>query len=100
MTDNEVSWELAKKAMPIDSVVSGIVTRHALFGIFVKFENVPYDGFVEAIAMRRDGYDVPGEYPPIGSGVLGTVVGYRDWSKQIEMTLKPKTCRSCSLCVT
>jgi len=81
-------WENAKCSLAIGETVACVVTHHCPFGILVILEQIPdVWGVIERIGMENDGYRTPEEYPPVGSELAATVVGFRDYSLQVELTM-------------
>ena len=74
----------------IGDIVTCEVVKHAPFGVFVCVSE-KLDGIIERIQMERDGYKTPNEFPPVGSTVRGEVIGFREWSHQVEVALPPKS---------
>lgn len=87
MALREESWA---PGVGIGDVVECRVEKHAIFGVFVSVDE-KIDGIVERIQMEQVGYDTPRDYPPVGSVIKGRVLGFRDWSHQVEIGLFPKT---------
>lgn len=69
--------------------VDCLVVKHAPFGVFVTVGE-KLEGIIERIQMERDGYETPREYPPVGATISGRVIGFREWSHQVEICLHPK----------
>ena len=94
MTSNISDWEITKARTEIGSAVDCVVVRHEPFGVFVSIENTNATGLIERVRMNQDGYNTPNDYPQIGSHIRATVLGFRDWSKQIELALTRKVANS------
>ncbi len=86
MADDQVAWRAGIKA---GELVNCRVIRHVPFGFFVALDE-SREGIVERIQMERDGYKTPDEYPSVGSAIEGIVLGFRDWSQQVEVGLPTK----------
>jgi hypothetical protein len=83
-------WDQTKALLAIGDTVSCIVKEHHPFGLLVSLEQAPLDGVIERIGMAADGFQTPDEYPPIGSVINATVLGFRDYSRQIELAMLRK----------
>lgn len=90
MTSSIDQWEGAKAQLVIGMTVSCVVVRHELFGFFVVIENTTAIGLIERVRMNQDGYSTPTDYPPIGARITATVLGFRDYSRQVELALPRK----------
>jgi predicted RNA-binding protein with RPS1 domain len=66
------------------------VIRHAPYGVHVVIDGSESPGIIERIGMEQDGFKTPDEFPPIGSSVVAKVLGIREWSNQVELSLGPK----------
>jgi len=86
MVDDKVDWRAGIK---LGDLVNCRVIRHMPFGFFVTIDE-SQEGIVERIQMERQGYKTPEEYPSVGSVIDGIVLGFRDWSHQIEVGLPTK----------
>lgn len=82
------TWDNAKRAFPVGSSVEAVVTAHKPLGMLVDI--CGFWGVVERIAMERDGFRTPAEYPPVGAHVACMVLGFREWCRQFELGLRPK----------
>ena len=82
-------WDEIKESLPIGSVVSCIVTRHAPFGIFVKIASVPFDGLIQITDFKDAGRMTPVEFPAIGSSLKAVVLGFKETGQQIWLGIKP-----------
>lgn len=80
--------ERGKDAFPVGTEVDAIVTAEQPFGLLLDIGGCP--GILERIQMERAGYRTPNEYPPVGSHITCTVLGFREWSQQIEVGLTRK----------
>ena len=90
MTTSIQEWENAKSNIPIGAKVNCVVVHHRPFGLFVTIENTTAVGLIERVGMIRDGYSAPADYPPIGSRITATVLGFRDHSRQVELAMPRK----------
>ena len=86
---NKRDWNVIKDALPIGSSVDVVVTQRMPFGLIVAVEDSA-PGVLERIQMERLGYKTPDDYPTIGDTIKCKVLGFRDWSEQIEVGLRPK----------
>jgi ribosomal protein S1 len=80
-------WDQAKATIAIGDKVSCTVTGHYPFGVLVSLECLPLWGVIERIGMGKAGFRTPEEYPPVGSVIEAAVLGFRDYSRQIELVL-------------
>jgi hypothetical protein len=90
MTKCNVEWDRTKAHLAIGAVVNCVVVRHELFGLFATIENEPAIGLIERIRMNQDGYNTPIDYPSVGSHITATVLGFRDYSQQVELAMSRK----------
>jgi ribosomal protein S1 len=90
MEINLAAWEQVKRKMKIGDSISCIVTNHQPFGILVKVEEPPIWGVIERIGMSKQGFRTPDEYPPVGSIIFATLLGFREGSRQLELGLPRK----------
>ena len=84
-----VDWEEIKRSLPVGTLVTGNVTRHAPFGIFVKIIDVAFDGLVQITDFKDEGRMTVDEYPPPGSELTAVVLGFKETGKQIWLGVKP-----------
>jgi ribosomal protein S1 len=87
-------WDQVQNLFAIGDVVSCIVKAHHPFGVLVSLEHIPLGGVIERIRMDTDGFQTPDEYPPIGSVINAIVVGFRDYSRQVELAMPKKMAAS------
>ena len=90
MTNSIKEWESTKSDYLIGEKVDCVVIRHEPFGLFVTIGNTTAIGLIERVRMIQDGYNPPADYPPIGSQITATVLGFRDYSQQIELAMPQK----------
>lgn len=83
-------WNRVKSELAIGDSVLCLVDQHRPFGLIVMIESFPIWGVVERIRMEADGYRTPTEYPPAGASVNAVVLGFRDYSQQVELAMPPK----------
>ncbi len=77
------NWESSKATVSIGDLVRVQVTERKPFGLLVAFDG--HAGVIERIGLTKDGYSLD-EFE-VGSTTDATVIGFRDWSKQIELRL-------------
>ena len=89
--DNSLNkWNNAKAEIKVGTTVDCCIVQHAPFGVLVTLGTSGLIGIIERVRMHQDGFRTPDDFPPIGSQAKATVLGFRDWSKQIELALKKK----------
>jgi ribosomal protein S1 len=87
---NDVAaWEKLKQSLPIGSIVSGVATRHAPFGVFVTITGVPFDGLIQITDFKDTGRMTPDEFPAIGSNLGAVVLGFKETGRQIWLGIRP-----------
>ena len=89
MVGKKVEWEQAKAMLAVGQSVQCRVVQHQPFGILVSVNDRSLSGVIERVRMERDGFRTPDDYPPVGSTVDAAILGFRDWSQQIELALEP-----------
>ena len=87
MTD-EVGWDDLKEIFAIGTVASGVVVRHETYGIYVDL-GYGYDAIIARTEIKDEGAMLEEEYPSVGSKIKVKVLGYRDHSQQIWLSIKP-----------
>lgn len=90
MTTNAEGWKSTKERLSAGDIVTCTVTHHEPFGMFVAIENESALGLIERVRMIQDGYNAPTDYPPIGSQLKASVLGFRDYSRQVELAMPRK----------
>jgi ribosomal protein S1 len=91
---NSHDWVKVKKTMPIGTMVDAVITSHKPFGLLVSIDDSAC-GVIERLRMERDGYQTPKDYPAVGERVRCEVLGFRDWSKQVEVSMPSKVLENC-----
>jgi predicted RNA-binding protein with RPS1 domain len=91
MTNSIEEWDRTKGHLAIGAMVNCVVVRHEPFGMFATIENESAIGLIERVRMIQDGYNTPIDYPPVGSHIMATVLGFRDYSQQVELAM-PRKC--------
>ncbi|MBD2603999.1 S1 RNA-binding domain-containing protein [Scytonema hofmannii FACHB-248] len=86
---NAHSWEEIKDYLKLGSKLTGVVTKHFPFGIFVALPGIKFTGLVEIPDFKDEGYMTPSEYPPVGSSVDIVVLGFKETGQQIRLGMKP-----------
>jgi hypothetical protein len=69
-------WEDAKRQFPVGAVVTGTVTRHAPFGVFVDLGDPDCYGLVERPEFLDAGRMTEDQYPPVGATVRVLVLAH------------------------
>jgi len=87
--NNDQAWETLKHTLRVGTLVRGLVTYHAPFGIFVAIPDSPFEGLVLITNFKDSGTMTPQEYPSVGSTIEGVVLGYKDKGNQISLGMKP-----------
>ena len=82
------SWDEIKKKLAVGSVVTGLVTKHEVYGIYLDL-GYGFDAVVPRTEFKDDGTMTEEEYPHVGSEVKAKVLGFRDHGEQIWMSVKP-----------
>ncbi len=90
MVNRIEEWETAKSNIGIGATLNCVVVRHEPFGLFVSVENTTAVGLIERVRLVQDGYSTPTDFPQIGSHIKATVLGFRDYSQQIELAIPRK----------
>jgi ribosomal protein S1 len=86
---NEQCWDEIKDYLKVGTKVTGIVTRHFPFGIFVELPGIKFTGLVEIKDFKDEGMMTPSEYPKIGSSVDAVVLAFKETGQQIWLSMKP-----------
>lgn len=82
-------WEDAKRRFPVGAVVTGTVTRHAPFGVFVDLGDPDCYGLVERPEFLDAGRMTEDQYPPVGSAVRVLVLAHTDRDHRVWLTMRP-----------
>ena len=82
---NSTTWDTTKARFNSgDTVVAQIVEKKP-FGLLVMIDHdVP--GVIERIGLFDNGYESLDEFT-VGSTVEANIIGFRDWSEQVELQL-------------
>lgn len=80
----ERDWETTKSILHIGDRVLVRITQRKPFGLLVVSEKFSW-GVIERIGMEKSGYSL--EDFDVGKVVNAVVVGFRDWSSQVELQL-------------
>lgn len=86
---NTQSWNEIKKTLTVGTKLTGVVTKHWPFGIFISIPGIEFTGLVEIINFKDEGTITPSNYPALGSSVDVVVLGFRDREQQISLGMKP-----------
>jgi ribosomal protein S1 len=87
--NKDQAWETIKQTIRVGTLVRGIVTYHAPFGIFVAIPDCSFEGLVLIANFKDSGTMTPDEYPPVGSPIEGVVLAFKDKGNQISLGMKP-----------
>jgi hypothetical protein len=87
--NDAAGWEEVKRSLPVGSMVSGVVTKHAPFGVFIKISDVPFDGLIQITDFKDAGRMTPVEFPAIGSILRAVVLGFKETGRQIWLGVRP-----------
>jgi ribosomal protein S1 len=87
-------WAEIKESLPVGSIVSCVVTRHAPFGVFAEISGVPFDGLIQITDFKDAGRMTPVEFPSIGSNLEAAVLGFKETGRQIWLGVKPSQIQS------
>ena len=82
-------WDEPKESLPVGSIASCVVTKHAPFGVFVKINRVPFDGLIQITDFKDSGRMTPLEFPAIGSSLKAVVLGFKETGATIWPGVKP-----------
>ena len=83
-------WEEAKARFPVGTKVSGVVTQHRPFGIFVDLGDPVALGLVQITEFLDSGRMTSEQYPPVGTTIEAVVLGHTEEErKQVWLCMKP-----------
>ncbi len=84
---SQEAWNATKERFPVGSVVECSVSKRAVFGIFVR---LPDDaiGQIEAPELSDNKSVGVDGFPNVGTLVLAKVLGFKDSSCQVVLTMK------------
>lgn len=82
-------WEEVKRQFPVGSVVTGTVTLHQPFGVFVDLGDPDCYGLVEIPEFLDAGRMTVDQYPPVGSTVRAVVMHHGDEDHRVWLTMRP-----------
>ena len=82
-------WDDTKRRFPVGAVVTGTVTLHQPFGVFVDLGDSDCYGFVEIPEFLDVGRMTTDQYPPIGSTVRAVVIHHTDKDHRVWLTMRP-----------
>ena len=88
MIKSETTWDELKDVLPVGTKVRCTVQRHAPFGVFVSIPESAFDGLIQITDFKDSGRMTPNEYPPLGSTIEATVLGFKETGKQIWLGVK------------
>ncbi len=84
----ESIWIQLKNNLSIGELLSGRVSRHEPYGIFVDV-NLPVEGIIQITDFKDEGIMSSQEYPPIGKEIEAVVLGFKESGKQIWLGVRP-----------
>jgi len=79
---DDTSWEKLKSKLNIGTVVTGVVTKHEPYGVYVNI-GYSFDGLIQITDFKSHGVMTTAEYPPINSEIKAKVLGYKEVGKKI-----------------
>src|SRR4051794_27883897 len=83
-------WEEIKHRFPKGRVVTGTVSEHHPFGLFVDLGDPAAKGLVQITVFADEGRMTPEHYPPVGMSITALVLGHTDERrKQVCLSVKP-----------
>jgi ribosomal protein S1 len=86
---NSQSWNEIKNCLKIGTKLTGVVTKHFPFGIFVDLPGIQFTGLVQITDFSDEGIMTPSDYPMVGSSVDVVVLGFKETGQQIWLSMKP-----------
>ena len=86
---NMQSWNQIKKSLKVGTKLTGIVTKHFPFGVFVSIPGIEFTGLIQITDFKDKGLMTPSDYPIIGSSVDVVVLGFKETGQQIWLGMKP-----------
>ena len=86
----EQDWELVKLNVTIGDPIAVQIAYIKPFGLLVACDSFSF-GVIERIGMAKVGYS-PEDFE-VGNTVDAIVLGFREWSHQVELRLPPKNLR-------
>ena len=78
-------WQRVISELSVGQKVSCYVVEHHPWGVLLRIESCHGVGLIERIVLGKRGYCTPEDYPPVGSLVVATVLGFRDQTCQVEL---------------
>lgn len=76
-------WNAIKTQFDVGDLVTVQVVEQKPFGLLVMIDQ-DIAGIIERIGLFNNGYESLDEFPT-GCSIEANVIGFRDWSKQIEL---------------
>jgi len=86
-------WDDAKLRFPVGAVVTGTVTMHQPYGVFVDLGDPDCYGLVERPEFLDAGRMTEDQYPPVGSTVRAVVLNHTDHDHRVWLTVRPSHLR-------
>ena len=88
-------WEEAKQRFPVGRLVTGTVTSHHPFGVFIDLKDPGATGLVPIPEFLDGGRMTEDQYPPVSTSVTAGVLGHTDPNRrQVWLTMRPNHLRS------
>lgn len=85
----KLAWHEFKAILPEGSLVAGVVLKHEPYGVFVDIGH-GYDGIIQITDFNDHGVVTTKDYPPVGTRLLTTVLGFEDHGFQVWLGVKPR----------
>ncbi|MBZ8181187.1 S1 RNA-binding domain-containing protein [Oscillatoria salina] len=86
---NTQSWSEIKKYLKVGTKLTGVVTKHWPFGVFVLLPGIEFIGLVQITDFKDEGVMKPSEYPAVGASIDAVVLGFKETGQQIWLGMKP-----------
>jgi len=81
------TWEDLKATLEVGSRITGTVTRHEQYGVFLDI-GYEYDGLIQITDFKDEGTMTPGEFPAIGDEVEAVVLGFKELGHQVWLSVR------------
>ena len=89
------NWEEAGRRFPAGRLVTGAVTAHRPFGVFVDLGDPGATGLVQIPEFLDGGRMTAEQYPPVGTPVTAIVLGHTDVARrQVWLGMRPTVLRA------
>jgi predicted RNA-binding protein with RPS1 domain len=83
------TWDEIQRKLPVGSLVSCRITRHAPYGVFAKISGVPFNGLIEITDFKDEGRMTVDEFPAVGSTLTAVVLGFKESGHQVWLGVRP-----------